>query len=131
MYRKQIVVDNVYNKIHLSEGVVYAEYKPSVRVTLDVAKQVVEDRLLVCSGVSYPVCGDISNLVKVDNDAREYLGSEEACRLITRLAVITNNPIQKLLGNFYLRFKKSDIPTRLFTNKKKAVYWLKNANSLN
>ncbi len=126
-----MTIDNEINRIELRDSVIFAEYKKDTIVTLEVAKQAVKDRLLVAQGVSYPLCGDIRNLAKVTDEAREILGSDEAFVGIKILAVITANPIQKLLGNFYLRFKSSKVSTRLFTDKDKAVFWLKNYKTLN
>ena len=72
-----------------------------------------------------PVLADIRNLGKVSDEAREWLATDEANELIPAMAILTNNPIQKLLANFYLMLSKPSMPTRLFTDKDKALRWLK------
>lgn len=102
----------------------YAEYKPNTVVTLEVAKRQVQDRLKLAAGKAYPICGSIVNLEKVTNDAREYLGNDAANEGVICFAIITANPLQKMFGNFFLTFKKSKMPTRLFYNQEDAVRWI-------
>jgi len=117
-------IENEHIKIWLRSGIIDSEYSPNLHITLQVAKKIIEDRLKVSSGVSYPCLADIRNLKRVNDDAREYLAGEEACQLITALAVLTNTPIQNLFANFYLKFNKPKVKTMLFTDKEKALRWL-------
>lgn len=120
----KVVIDNEYNKIWIKNGVMYAEYKPHTYVTLEVAKQQVKDRLELAAGKAYPICGSIINLDKVSNDAREYLGTDEAMEGVICFAIVTSNSLQKMFGNFYLNFRKSKVPTRLFYNQEEALRWI-------
>lgn len=109
----------------------YAEYKPNTVVTLEVAKRQVKDRREISNGNAYPICGNIVNLKKVSNPAREYLGTDEAMKGVICFAIITNSPMQKMFGNFYLTFKKSKIPTRLFSSKEEALNWIEKNRFMN
>lgn len=118
-------IENQYIKVGLEDEIVYTEYKENLIINMDVAKRyIVEERLRVSNGVARPFLADIRNLKSVDNDARDYLASDEACRFITAIAIITGNRIQKLFANFYLIFSKPGVPTQLFTDKRKAIQWL-------
>ena len=39
-------------------------------------------------------------------------------------AIIINSLSQKLLGNFYLKINKPNEPTKMFSDKKKAIEWI-------
>lgn len=109
----------------------YAEYKPNTTVTLEVAKNQVMDRLAMSKGKAYPICGSIVNLKKVSNPAREFLGTDEAMKGVICFAIITNNSLQKMFANFYLTFKKSKIPTRMFISKEDALNWIEKNRFMN
>lgn len=102
----------------------YAEYKPNTYVTLEVAQRQVKDRLELAAGKAYPICGSIVNLDKVANDARDYLGTDAAMEGVICFAIVTENPLQKMFGNFFLSFRKSKTPTRLFYNQEEALRWI-------
>ena len=114
--------DNV--KIELLDGIIFFSYKEK-NINIEVAKKTVQDRLQISKGINRPVFADIRKMNAVDNDAREYLASKEAGQFIVALAVFTNTPIQNLFANFYLKFSKPPMPTQLFTDKEKAIRWLK------
>ncbi len=38
--------------------------------------------------------------------------------------MLIKSPVSKIVGNFYIQFSKPTIPTRLFTEEKKAIAWL-------
>ena len=118
------MIDNEYNKIWIKNGIMFAEYKPNTHVTLEMAKRQVNDRLELANGKAYPICGSIVNLKKVSNDAREFLGTDAAMSGVICFAIVTSNPLQKMFGNFYLNFRKSKIPTRLFSNQDEALQWI-------
>jgi len=125
------VIDNEYNKIWIENDIMFAEYKPNTFVTLEMAKRQVKDRLELARGRAYPICGSIVNLEKVANDAREFLGTEKANQGVICFAIVTANPLQKMFGNFYLNFRKSKIPMRLFTNREDAIRWINQNKFMN
>lgn len=118
-------------KLRLENGIIYGEYFPNTVITLELAKQAVQDRYSLTKGVSYPVLADAINLKLVDDEARSYLGSEEACKYITALAIVTDKPISNLFANVYLKWDKPPVPTKLFTDKTKALRWLKLFTQMN
>ena len=125
------MIDNEYNKIWINNGIMYAEYKPNTVVTLEVARNQVKDRQELAQGKAYPICGGIINLKKVSNNAREYLGTDEAMKGVICFAIVTSNPLQKMFGNFYLTFKKSVIPTKLFYSNDEAIRWIEKNRFMN
>ena len=118
-------------KLKLENGIIYGEYFPNTVITLDLAKKAVQDRYTLTKGTSYPVLADVINLKFVEDDAREYLSSDEACKFVTALAVVTDKPISNLFANVYLKWNRPPVPTKLFTNKEKAIRWLKLFTQLN
>ena len=119
------VIDNELHRLEIIDGILFAQYKPNIPlIDMTMARKLVRDRLELIDGTPYPICGDISNMSKVADDARVFLGQPEAIVGITALAIIQKSTIQNLLANFYLKVNKPEIPTRLFSSKEKATLWL-------
>lgn len=55
---------------------------------------------------------------------RAYYVSEETARIIRALAIVIGSPLSRLMGNVFLRFQNSRVPTKLFTDDAQAVRWL-------
>ena len=119
-------IENQYVQVGLRDEIVYTEYKQNLIINMEVARRyIVEERLKISNGITRPFLADIRNLKSVDNDARDYLASDEACQFISAIAIVTGNRIQQLFANFYLIFSQPTIPTKLFTNKEKGLQWLR------
>jgi hypothetical protein len=121
---KEDLCESAYVTTWLENGVIHFVYKPNLMIDLAIAKSTVQTRLGVTKGIPRPILADIKGMKRVNDEARDYLASEEACQLIISLAVMTNTPIQNLFANFYLKFSKPKMPTQLFTDKAKALRWL-------
>jgi hypothetical protein len=117
--------ENEYISVTLEDGIIIAIYKPNLKIDLKVAKATVEARKVISNGNVFPGLADIRNLKSITDEARDWLGTKEPNELLSSCAVLTNNPIQNLLANFYLKFSKPPIPTKLFTDKSKAIRWLR------
>lgn len=119
-------INNDIVNIYFQEGVIFASYKPKLAIDLEIAKKTSQYRKQISERRGpMPVLADIRNLGKVSDEAREWLATKEANDMIPAMAILTNNPIQNLLANFYLMFSKPPMPTKLFTDKDKALRWLK------
>jgi hypothetical protein len=68
------------------------------------------------------VAGKYSN---VTAEARELAAQKEFSANRVALAFVTNQLAQKFLVNFFIRFNKSNTPTKLFTDEKEAIRWLR------
>ena len=71
------------------------------------------------------------NLIKLNkyflptSEARQYVTSpERSSRAMAEEHIVKSLP-QKLIGNFYIRFDTPLAPTKLFTDEKKVLNWLK------
>ena len=73
----------------------------------------------------YAVLVTTSNFNAISEKARELSASAEFVRNTKGKALLVHNSATKLVGNFYLNFNKPKLPTRLFTDRRKALAWLK------
>jgi hypothetical protein len=58
-------------------------------------------------------------------ETREYMAKKKSLPYSLADAFVLTSLPQKLLGNFYLKVNKPHRPTKMFTNQKEAVNWLK------
>lgn len=117
--------------VWLENGIIHFVYKPNVIVTLEVAKQMVEEREKVSNMIRRPILLDVRNLASVELKARKYLATERATHLLSAGAVFLDNPLTRWAGNIFLKIDSPPIPTKLFTNKAAALQWLEQFKNLN
>lgn len=58
-------------------------------------------------------------------ETREFWSKKDACPYASADAYIATTFGHKFIGNFYLKFDKPGRPTKIFSNEKEAVDWLK------
>lgn len=122
---KESFLENEYVEFWIEDGIIYNRYKPEVnKITIDIAKRIVEDRLKVSNGVTRPGFVDLTNAISIDKPARRYLSMGESMKYLSASAILVKNEITKLGGNIYIRIDKPRIPTKLFTSEEQAVAWL-------
>jgi len=111
----------------IREGIIIATYKPNVNIDLEAAKISVEERIKLCDGKNYPLLVDGSTVTAVTKEARDYFGSDTGSYLLSASAIYTNSLLATYLANFLIavNLMRSPIPVKLFTDKKKAISWLK------
>ena len=113
----------LHYKARIENDIIYVVYTTDL-LTIEVAKQVIETRLLLCKGLAYPVLTDIRS-IKTDNPAaRKLLASERAIELVTAGALLVKNQFHKIIGNIFLLVDKPAVPARVFTDEHEALLWL-------
>ncbi|MBK6984503.1 MAG: hypothetical protein IPH32_07000 [Bacteroidetes bacterium] len=65
--------------------------------------------------------GSFSSL---DDQTREFMATEESLKYSKAEAFLITSLAQKILINFYIKFNKPLVPTRVFTDKEEAIKWL-------
>lgn len=102
----------------------YGKYKPDLVIDIHVAKEMVKDRRSVSGEISRPFLLDITELLCVDTDGRNYLASSEAFALISAGAIYTKNKLLAFVANAYILLDKPVMPIKVFNNESAALRWL-------
>ena len=91
------------------------------------AKEVVENRINFTHNKDVPILINDNGLTSIDKDARAYLSSDDGIKGLKAGALVTNSIFGRHLANFFIKISviKPKIPTRLFSDEKEAVKWLK------
>lgn len=74
-------------------------------------------------GEKYPMLNILHPNNTFTEDAKKFSANEGVSYSISE-AFVLNNGMLKILGNFYLRFNRPKVPTRLFSNEEEARKWL-------
>ncbi len=123
------MVENAINtrcsKLWLDDGgILHEQFAPKTDLTIQDAKQSMAVGLELSEGADFAWLVDITNLKSITKEAREYFGEVENSHL-KATGLVTNAPVSKVFGNFFLRFNKPKLPVRLFSSEIQAHDWLK------
>lgn len=113
---------NVFLK---DRNMVVVKYKPNVNVGLNEMIAIHEAERKITQEKKHVVLLDARGYIIISDSARRYGASEKPARYRKAAALLVNTAGVRILGNFYLTFNKPKVPTRMFTEERKAVEWLK------
>ncbi len=118
--------ENEYVAIWIEDGILFSNYKKQLVMDIDVAKQIVKDRIEFTEGKPYFILIDFTNLRSTTKEARDYMNNPESgLKGLLGGAFLSNNVVATLFVNLYLKVNNPTIPAKLFTNKAEAINWLK------
>lgn len=116
------------NKISISllkEGLLYIHLKSNTTITLTDCLQAVSAMGKITKGKKLPVLIDAGDFCSINNESRVYAASKAANIFTVADAIAVYDSGQQLIANFYLNNNKPTVPTKIFSNKKEAIDWLK------
>jgi hypothetical protein len=83
------------------------------------------NNLALTKGKRYVVLVSSGYLAGISKEARELTASKDYVVNTLAKAIILENTGHQLIGNFYLKVNKPHIKTKLFTDREKALKWLR------
>ncbi|EJF51854.1 hypothetical protein SapgrDRAFT_0095 [Saprospira grandis DSM 2844] len=113
--------DNQVARTFLLEEQIVEEVYKAVTIDLAMMKGHIEDSLQAY-GRDCWYLSDISLLKSTKREARDYLAKNS---IAAGAAILTNSPISKMVGNLFLKFNKPEFPSKLFTDREKALLWIR------
>ena len=105
------------------EGILCFSYNKSV-VDIDIAKKGLAIRQKLTKGKPCLVFTDLSNVINITNDARDFYASPEGLHSTVALGVLAPTNLTRVLCTFFLTFNRPTIPFKFFDTKEKAFEWL-------
>ncbi len=124
---------NQIDKIKFSigqDGILCIDCLPNTIMTIEEGKASTQMGRELIDGKPRPLLCDLTNVVKMTRECRQYFAGSEHATILTKSALIVTSPISRIIGNFFLMANKPIKPIRLFSNKEDALIWL-NKNELN
>jgi hypothetical protein len=117
-----LVTPNV--SFEIKDDILYVVYLPGAVITIDIAKDIVKQRIEYTGGHPYMMLITGEGMRAMNKEARDYLSSDGIVGVIAG-ALLVNSVYTEFFGNFFLRITQPEIPAKLFTDEKKALEWLK------
>ena len=114
----------------LENGVLKVVVTEKFSMSLEQVIALVEGLERFAEGVSYPTLIVSDRLTTPTPEARSYMAGEGRTYFTMADAFLIRSLPQRLIGNFYLRFDRPPVPTRLFTDEQAALKWLENVRVL-
>ncbi|TND07158.1 MAG: hypothetical protein FD123_3303 [Bacteroidetes bacterium] len=123
-------VDSIRTTYHFMEW--YAEHV--VRVRIDDGAEIGMEEALASHEAMKKLTGgrfcilliDVRNTnFNVASEVRAFASSEEGSSTRYADAILVDSLSNALVGNFYIRFNRPRIPTRIFKSEAKAMEWIK------
>lgn len=73
----------------------------------------------------FPLLIDARGIKSITRDARNFFTTNGRATNTLAFAIIIDSSVSKVVGNFFLGINKPAVPTKLFSDDKGAVEWLK------
>jgi hypothetical protein len=112
-------------KYILEDDVLTGIYKKNPTLTLEMAKEIVKERLKFTDNRSVVALLYNEGVGVVEKKARDYFTSAEGIKGIKATAVILDtNPFRRFVANFFVSITSTKMPVRIFSKKEAAMKWL-------
>jgi hypothetical protein len=120
-------IANEYIVYSFENEILYATFLNNAAIDLVAAKKILQDRIGFIDGMGFPILVDSTGVKSTTKDARDFLSSEEARVGVKATAILISGYLSSAIANFFLKVtvKKPLVPTRIFSDRQKAINWLK------
>lgn len=107
------------------EGVITVRIRPGERQSIADAKENLAAALEVRNGQRRPILIDIRDAIPLDAHVRRFYSGQVLVGFSAMALLVKANRLGRMIGNIYLRIANTGIPTRLFTQERRAIEWLR------
>ena len=109
-----------------TEGLIHIHFKPTTAHGAAEACEVVEAHNELAAGVPCLVLANIQGVtVGANRAARQHYVSPVSAKYKLGMAMLVQSPMQRMLGNIFLRINRPPYPTRIFSHEQEALQWLR------
>jgi len=108
--------------IEIKEGIVFITIH-AANVEYELIDFGIKQRLKMCDGKTYPIVTDIRSIKSISKQAKERLADIDGEINTNAVAAIYKRNFYYLIVFSYLLIYNSNIPTRVFTSRRKAIKW--------
>lgn len=109
----------------LEEGILQLNLS-DISYEIDHLDEIHEATKLLCRGEKILQLINTTPYSSVSTEARRKMGGPKYTAYSRAEAFVIHSLAQRILGNYYLKFDRPVVPTKLFTDYNKAMAWLKN-----
>jgi hypothetical protein len=108
-----------------ADGIMYVRISPEKEESVELVKEMVIKMGEMVNYKQVPMLAKHEEFALPGKANRDYWATKEACPYSKADAFIIKTKAMALIANFYLRMNKPERPTRMFSDEKEAIKWLK------
>lgn len=109
----------------MEPGIIKLSLKENVEWTLEDAKETHKANLELSQGEKFCIYMNASKFFIPSKEAQQFISSKEVTVHRLGAAFVVKNAGLKLLANLFVKFFKSNSPTRIFTSEDEAFKWMR------
>ena len=109
----------------METGIIFVEFKPNSYVTESDVIAIINVRKKLYTSDPQLVLASSVNVKHTTQKAREAYKSPDLDEMTKGLALLVKGPLSRFFGNYYIKVKPPDFPTKMFTDQDKAIEWLR------
>ncbi|NTW31410.1 MAG: STAS/SEC14 domain-containing protein [Bacteroidetes bacterium] len=113
-----------YMDVWIEDGIVNVTFLCE-HYTEEMIDASIKYRLELTKDKTYLMFSDIRKLKSSTCGARKRMAQKDAGKGVIAVAILTNSRIQEIIYNFFIAIYKAPAPAKMFTDKKKALKWLR------
>ena len=107
------------------DDILFFKYAPKLEMDIEIAKEIVKNRLEYTNNQPMYTVIDGSNLKSTTKEARDYMTSPNGgLKGILAGAFLANSVVTTVIINLYLTINKPPTPAKFFSNKQDALKWI-------
>jgi len=110
--------------IKREDNIIHIHIKLDMELGVEHIDEIYDARMQLSGRVKHPVLFTSTKFVVPSNEVREYLSTKKRNDYVSAEAIVIRSLPQRLITNFYIKFNKPTRPTKMFTDKNKAIEWL-------
>lgn len=114
-----------YGILQFKEGILYVRLIEDLEITADILEHIHAKGIILSGGKPYCILADVSLNNSSTPEARAYGSFNSFMKNHLAYAMVGNSTSVNLLANFFIKFNKPRVTTRLFKREEEAVLWLK------
>lgn len=109
----------------LEDGIVEDHIKPGAIMEVDDIVAIKKHNYAQAGNKPYVILVTAGELTTFSKEARELAASKEFIDAALAKALLINSTAHRIIGNFYLKVNKPYLQTRIFSDRSKALIWLR------
>lgn len=108
----------------------FVRVNEQARVTMDLVNEGIKFILQHGDGGKYYTIFDFKSFSDADPEVRDWAAGHNSTRISKMDALVISSLSHKIVADFYLKFSKPKLPTKVFTDLQKAFDWMHKAIEL-
>jgi hypothetical protein len=106
-------------------GLLRGQFHDGAEVTAEDAQLNLAQSLTLNAGRRMRTRIDVRAVKSQTAEARSAFAGPVSLQVASAVALLVGSPLSRVLGSFFLRFNRPEMPTRLFTSEADAQRWLR------